>query len=100
MPKTAAEQDEAIRAIAKTELKQLEVQQEDMVESDPTDSLDNDYQPIPRMPSWAQDSKAGGSRSALPQPPQTDPTLIAILDRMQQEQTHQAQAIAVALAQL
>ena len=40
---TAAEQDEGIRAIAETELEHLEVQQEDMVESNPTDSSDEDY---------------------------------------------------------
>ena len=43
MLETIAEQDEAIRAIAKTELEQLEVQHEDVVESNPTDSSDDDY---------------------------------------------------------
>ena len=47
MPETLAEQDEAIRAIAEVELEQLEAQQEDMVESDLTDSSDEDYQLIP-----------------------------------------------------
>jgi hypothetical protein len=46
----------------------------------------------------AHDKEAGGSSSAPPQPPQTDSALVAILDRMQQEQTHQAQATAAALA--
>ena len=46
------------------------------------------------------DSEAGGSSLAPPQPPQTDPALTAILDRMQEEQTRQAYAIAVALAQM
>ena len=43
MLETAAKQDEAVRAIAETELERLEAQQEDMVESDPTDSSDEDY---------------------------------------------------------
>ena len=43
VPETTAEQDNAIRAIAKTELEHLEAQQEDVVESDLTDSLDDDY---------------------------------------------------------
>ena len=50
MPEIAAEQDEAVRAIAETELEQLEAQQEDVVESDLSDSSDEDYQPIPHMP--------------------------------------------------
>ena len=50
VPETVAEQDEAVRAIAETELEQLEAQQEDVVESDLSDSSDEDYQPIPHMP--------------------------------------------------
>ena len=50
MLETTVEQDEAIRAITKIELEQLEVQQEDVVESNPTNSSDDDYQPIPWMP--------------------------------------------------
>jgi hypothetical protein len=61
-----------------------------VLESDLTDSSDEDYQPIPCMPPWAHDREVDGSSSAPPQPPQTDPALIAILDRMQQEQTRQA----------
>ena len=38
--KTAAQQDETIRGIAATEEEQLDAQQEGMVESDPSDSLD------------------------------------------------------------
>ena len=68
MPKTTAEQDEAIKAIAATELEHLEAQQEDMVESDPIDSSDEDYQPIPYMPPRAHNREAGGSSSAPPQP--------------------------------
>jgi hypothetical protein len=98
VPKTAAEKDVAIRAIAETELEQLEAQQEDVLESVSTNSSDEDYQSIPCMPPWVHDREASGSNSAPPQPPQIDPALIAILDRMQQEQTCQAQATVVALA--
>ena len=82
---TIAEQDEAIRAVVEVGLEQLEAQQGDEIEDDPTDSLDEDYQSIPRMPPWAHDREASGSSSAPPQQPQTDPTLIAILERMQQD---------------
>ena len=50
VPETAAQQDETIRDIAATEKEQLDAQQEGMVESDPSDSSDDDYQPIPHMP--------------------------------------------------
>ena len=43
VPETTAEQEDVVRAIAETELERLEAQQEDMVESDPTDSSDEDY---------------------------------------------------------
>jgi hypothetical protein len=43
VPKTTAEQDVAIRVFAETELEQLEAQHEDVLESDPTDSSDEDY---------------------------------------------------------
>ena len=66
MPKTTAEQDEAIKAIAATELEHLEAQQEDMVKSDPTDSSDEDYQPILHMPPHAHDREASGSSLAPP----------------------------------
>ena len=61
-----------------------------MVESDPSDSSDNDYQPIPQMPPYTHDSEAGGSSSAPPQPPQTDLALLAVLERMRQDQARQA----------
>ena len=44
-----------------------------MIESDPSDSSDDDYQAIPHMPPRRHDSEASGSSSAPPQPPQTDP---------------------------
>ena len=43
MQETIAEQEEAVRAIAETELEQLEAQHQDVVESDLTDSSDEDY---------------------------------------------------------
>ena len=75
---SAAQQDEIIRGIAATEEEQLEAQQE---VSEPSDSSDDDYQPIPRMPLCRHDVEAGSSSSAPPAP-QTDPALIAILERM------------------
>jgi hypothetical protein len=71
-----------------------------MVEDDSSDSLDDDYQPIPRMPPWAHDREAGGSSSAPPKPPQTELALLAILERMRQDQARQAQEIAAAIAQM
>ena len=57
-----------------------------MVESDPTDISDDDYQPIPQIPPRAHGREAGSSSSAPPQPPQTDPALLAVLERMRQDQ--------------
>ena len=55
-----------------------------MVESDLTNSSDEDYQSIPHMPPRAHDREAGGSSSTppQPQPPQIDLALLAILERM------------------
>ena len=49
VPETVAQQDETIRAITATEEEQLDAQHEGMVESDPSDSSDDDYQDIPQM---------------------------------------------------
>ena len=43
VPETAAQQDKTIRGIVAIEEEQLEAQQEGMVESDPSDSSDDDY---------------------------------------------------------
>ena len=43
MPKTTAQQNETIRGIAAIEEEELDAQQEGMVESDPSDSSDDDY---------------------------------------------------------
>ena len=49
VPETAAQQDDIIRGIAATEEEQLE-QQEGVIVSDPSNSSDDDYQPVPWMP--------------------------------------------------
>ena len=53
--------------------------------SDPSDSSDDDYQPIPQMPPRRHDAEAGSSSSAPPAP-QIDPALLRILERMRQDQ--------------
>ena len=47
VPETVAQQDDTIRGITATEEEELDAQQEGMVESDPSDSSDEDYQDIP-----------------------------------------------------
>ena len=66
--------------------------------SEYSDSSDDDYLPIPQMPPRRHDAEAGSSSSAPPAP-QTDPALIAILERMQQTQDRQAQETAATFAQ-
>ena len=66
MLETIAEQDNAIKAIVETKLVQLEAQQEDVVESNPTDSSDEDYWPILYMPPRAHNREASGSSLAPP----------------------------------
>ena len=61
-----------------------------MIESDPSDSSDDDYQPIPQMAPQPHDREASGSSFTPPQPPQTDPALLAILEWMMQDQARQA----------
>ena len=65
VPETTAQQDEIIRGVAAIE-EQLDAQQEGMVESDPSDSSDDDYQAIPQMPPRQHDSEASGSSLAPP----------------------------------
>ena len=65
IPEFAAQQDEIIRDIAATEEEQLEAQQE---VSEPSDSSDDDYQPIPRMPPRRHDAEVDSSSSAPPAP--------------------------------
>ena len=64
VPETAAQQEEIIRGIAATEEEQLDAQQEGVVERDPSDSSDDDYQAIPDMPPRPHDREASGSSSA------------------------------------
>ena len=95
---TAAQQDDTIRGIAAIEEEQLDAQQEGMVESDPSDSSDEDYRNIPQMPPQQHDHEAGSSRSA-PSAPQTDLALLSILEWMRQDQVRQAQETATTFAQ-
>ena len=67
VPETTAQQDDIIRGIAATEEEQL-AQQEGMVTSEPSDSSDDDYQPIPQMPPRRHDAKVGSSSSVPPTP--------------------------------
>jgi len=89
VPETVAQQDDIIRGVAAIEEEQLDAQQEGTVESDPSDSSDDDYQDIPQMPPRRHDHEAGSSSSAPPTP-QTDLALLAILERMRQDQARQA----------
>ena len=57
-----------------------------MVQSDLSDSSDDDYHPIPQMAPQPHDREASGSSSAPPQPLQTDLALLVILERMRQDQ--------------
>ena len=72
------------------EEEELDAQQEGVVKSNPSDSSDDDYQPIPQMAPRPHDRDASGSSSAPPQPPQTDPALLVVLERMRQDQACQA----------
>ena len=47
VPETTAQQDEIIRGIVETEEEELDAQQGDEVDSDPSDSSDDNYKPIP-----------------------------------------------------
>ena len=95
---TVAQQDETIRGIAATKEEQLDAPQEGMVQSDPSDSSDDDYRNIPQMPPRRQDHEAGSS-SLAPPTPQIDPALLAILEQMRQDQARQAQETAATFAQ-
>ena len=50
------------------ETEQLDAQQADVIESDPSDSSDDDYQPIPQMPPRPHDREASGSSSSSAPP--------------------------------
>ena len=69
-----------------------------MVTSEPSDSSDDDYQPIPQMPPRRHDAEADSS-SLVPPAPQTDPALLTILERMRQDPARQAQETAATFAQ-
>jgi hypothetical protein len=74
-----------VQGLAKAELEQLETQgagaAQVELESDPTDSSDNDYQSLPTYrSSRPHDREASGSGSA------TDPALVSILSRLIENQ--------------
>ena len=51
IPKIVEEQDEAIRRLADIEIAELKAQQDDEALDDlPSDSIDEDYRPLPQMP--------------------------------------------------
>jgi hypothetical protein len=78
---TTAKQDETVKGLAKAELADLDAQLADPVEDVATDSIDEDYQPIPRYRSpRPHDHEAGGSGSAS----RSDPAMVAILERLTQ----------------
>ena len=80
VPETVAQQNDIIRGIAAIEEEEL-AQQEGLVTSEPSDSSDDDYHPIPQMPPRQHDAEAGSS-SSVPPAPQIDPSLFAILERI------------------
>jgi hypothetical protein len=104
VPETAAKQDETVEGLAKAELADLDTQPTDPVEDVATDSIDEDYQPIPRYRSpRSHDHEGGGSGSAS----RSDPPMVAILERLTQAQERQevqmqrqAQDTAAAFAQI
>ena len=97
VPESTAQQDDIIRGIVAIEEKEL-AQQEGMVVSDPSDSSDDNYQPVPRMPPQRHDHEASSS-SSTPPARQTDPALLAILEWMRQDQTRQTQETTATFAQ-
>lgn len=95
---TEAEQDEAIGTVADTELADLDAHPTDhWLEGLSSDSSEEDYQPEPLLPRCRHDHEAGGSGSA-PAERQSDPALLALLERMQHEQQRQAEEQRVATA--
>ena len=69
VPETVAQQDEIIRVIAESEKAQLDAEPEVEIDSDPTDSSDDDYPPIPQMAPLPHDRKASTSGLAPLPPP-------------------------------
>ena len=65
MLETVAQQDDIIKGIVAIEEEEL-AQQEGVVVSNPSDSSDDDYQPVPRMPPQRHDHEVGSSSLAPP----------------------------------
>jgi hypothetical protein len=81
----AAQQDATVQGLAETKLEQLETQgagaAQVELDSDPIDSSDDDYQPLPTYcSSRPHDREASGLGSA------TDPALVSILSRLTKNQ--------------
>jgi hypothetical protein len=104
VPETAAEQDETVEGLAEAELADLDAQPADPVEDVATNSIDENYQPIPRYRSpRPHNHEVGGSGLAS----HSDLAMVAILERLTQAQERQevqmqrqAQDIAAAFAQI
>jgi hypothetical protein len=85
VPEAAAQQDATVQGLAEAELEQLETQRSGTtqveLDSDPTDSSDDDYQPLPTYrSSRPHDREVSGSGSA------TDPALVSLLSRLTENQ--------------
>jgi hypothetical protein len=85
VPETAVEQNAIVQGIAEVELAELEAQGavggQVELDPDPTDSSDEDYQPLPTYCSpHPHDREASGSGSA------TDLALVSILSRLIENQ--------------
>jgi hypothetical protein len=85
VPKPDTQQDATVQGLAEAELEQLETQgagtAQVELDSDPTDSSDDDYQPLPTYrSSRPHDREASGLGSA------TDPALVSILARLTENQ--------------
>jgi hypothetical protein len=108
VPETAAEQDATVQGIDEAELAELEAQGakggQVELDLDPTDSSDENYQPLPTYCSpRPHDREASDSGSA------TDPALVSILSRLienqkqaerDRQQDHQETAAAFAHVQV
>jgi hypothetical protein len=66
VPEIETEKDEAIRALAESELVDLKAQPDNEDEDELSNSSDEDYLPISQMPPWAHDREASGSSSVPP----------------------------------
>jgi hypothetical protein len=86
LPESRHLAQDSVEGLAEAELADLDAQPADQDEDVATDSIDEDYQPIPRYRSpRPHDHEAGGSGSAS----RSDPVMVAILERLTQAQERQ-----------